>query len=62
MEEGTVMMVGLNKDNILRGLNALESSAISRIVKDYEFPNVSKTVLKIILSYTSYINFKVWKK
>ena len=62
MEEGTVMMVGLKKDNILRCLKALESSAISRTVKDYEFPNVSETVLKVILSYTSYINSKVWKK
>jgi UDP-N-acetylglucosamine 2-epimerase (non-hydrolysing) len=62
MEEGTVMMAGLEKNSILRGLKSLESNSVSRTVKDYEFPNVSKTVIQAILSYTSYINSKVWKK
>ena len=62
MEEGTVMMVGLNRTNILRGLEILEKLPASRIVKDYSFPLVSKTVLTAILSYTEYINQKIWRK
>jgi UDP-N-acetylglucosamine 2-epimerase (non-hydrolysing) len=62
MEEGTVMMVGLNKENILRGIDILEQQTPSRIVKDYEFSSVSNTVLTTIVSYTSYINQKIWKK
>jgi UDP-N-acetyl-L-fucosamine synthase len=62
MEEGTVMMVGLNKENILRGLRVLENSVNPKIVKDYSYPNVSNTLLTCIMSYTQYINQKVWRK
>jgi UDP-N-acetylglucosamine 2-epimerase (non-hydrolysing) len=62
MEEGTVMMVGLKKDNILRGIEILKNHETSRTVKDYEFPNVSNTIVKTIFSYTPYINQKVWRK
>jgi UDP-N-acetylglucosamine 2-epimerase (non-hydrolysing) len=60
MEEGTVMMVGLSKDNILRGIEILKNHDPSRIVKDYEFSNVSNTVVSIIISYTGYINRKLY--
>lgn len=62
MEEGSVMMVGLRKERILQGLEILESQeqGILRFVADYSMPNVSDKVLRIILSYTDYINRVVW--
>jgi len=64
MEETSVMMVGLEKTRILQGLKVLESQEIDtlREVVDYSMPNVSDKVLRIILSYTDYINRTVWKK
>ena len=67
MEEASVMMVGLNKDRILQGLKVLEAQAnsverITRPVADYSMPNVSDKVVRIILSYTDYINRVVWQK
>lgn len=64
MEEASVMMVGLNKERILQGLQVLETQTpdLLRHVADYSMPNVSDKVLRIILSYTDYINRIVWKK
>jgi UDP-N-acetylglucosamine 2-epimerase (non-hydrolysing) len=62
MEEGTVMMVGLNKDNIIRGLHVLENINSIRLVQDYAFPIVSQTVLTVILSYVEFIQLRVWKR
>ncbi len=62
MEEVAVMMVGLKKDRILQGLKILETENKTRIVSDYNVPNVSDKILKIILSYTDYVNREVWKK
>ena len=64
MEEAAVMMVGLNKERILQGLNILETQEIGtlRIVSDYSMPNVSDKVLRIILSYTDYVKRVVWGK
>ncbi len=64
MEEAAVMMVGLNKDRIMQGLEVLESSEYKdvRKVVDYCMPNVSEKVLRIILSYTDYVNRVVWGK
>ncbi len=64
MEEASVMMVGLNKDRILQGLKVLETQKENtlRQVSDYNMPNVSDKVLRIILSYTDYINRIAWKK
>lgn len=64
MEEASVMMVGLEKERILQGLQVLESQTpdLLRHVTDYSMPNVSDKVLRIILSYTDYINRNVWKK
>ncbi len=65
MEEGSVMMVGLNKERILQGLKVLGSQNHDfslRHVSDYSMPNVSDKVLRIILSYTDYINRVVWQK
>lgn len=64
MEEASVMMVGLNKKRILQGINILESkeSNISHKVKDYNVTNVSEKILRLIISYTDYVNKVVWRK
>ncbi len=64
MEEASVMMVGLKKERVLQGLKVLESQTKNtlRKVADYSMPNVSDKVLRIILSYTDYVNRTVWKK
>lgn len=64
MEEASVMMVGLGKERILQGLEILETQEKNtlRQVADYSMPNVSDKVLRIILSYTDYINRVVWGK
>lgn len=64
MEEASVMMVGLKKERILQGLEILETQekGALRFVSDYSMPNVSDKVLRIILSYTDYINRVVWEK
>jgi UDP-N-acetylglucosamine 2-epimerase (non-hydrolysing) len=66
MEEASVMMVGLNSERILQGLEQLSLQKIGeernfRRVSDYSIPNVSDKVVRIILSYTDYINRNVWK-
>ena len=62
MEEASVMMAGLKKERILQGLEILETQEKDtlREVYDYSMPNVSDKVLRIILSYTDYINRNVW--
>lgn len=64
MEEASVMMVGLGKERILQGLEVLETQGkdILRLVGDYSMPNVSDKVIRIILSYTDYVNRVVWGK
>lgn len=64
MEESSVMMVGLKKERILQCLEILRTQEKGdlRQVYDYSMPNVSEKVLRIILSYTDYVNKTVWKK
>jgi UDP-N-acetyl-L-fucosamine synthase len=67
MEEGAVMMVGTDYGGVRRGLAVLASQPRGegrglRIVPDYDVPNVSEKVLRIILSYTDYVNRTVWRK
>ena len=67
MEEGAVMMVGMDKDRIYQGIAILETQerGLERslsMVEDYETSNVSEKVLRIIQSYTDYVNRVVWKK
>lgn len=64
MEEASVMMVGLKYERILQGLKILETQEKDtlRLVGDYSMLNVSEKVLRIILSYTDYVNRVVWGK
>tara|TARA_Y100001970_G_scaffold269282_1_gene361533 strand:+ start:9 stop:1154 length:1146 start_codon:yes stop_codon:yes gene_type:complete len=67
MEEASVMMVGVHKENIFRGIEEVISQQIGNqrdfnLVSDYSYPNVSSKVVRIILSYTSYVNRVVWQK
>ena len=67
MEEAAVMMVGLEVDRVRQGLAILEKQSRGeardlRQVADYGMPNVSDKVLRIIHSYTDYVNRVVWKK
>ena len=66
MDEGTLIMSGLKKDRVIEAINVItkqhKSNRVTKIVADYEANNVSKKVLRIILSYTDYINRFVWHK
>jgi UDP-N-acetylglucosamine 2-epimerase (non-hydrolysing) len=66
-EEGSVMMVGNNYDRIIQGLDILQTQDHGEkrdidIVNDYDVNNVSLKVVRIIQSYTDFVNRKVWKK
>ena len=66
-EEGVAMFTGMSIDRILQAINILESQPrgttrlISK-VSDYVAPNVSDKVIRIILSYTDYVNRVIWRK
>lgn len=67
MEEAAVTMVGLNVDRVMQALELalmqrLESSRSTRLVADYSMPDVSSKVVRIIHSYTDYVNRVVWRK
>lgn len=64
MEEASVMMVGLKKNRIIQGLEILKTQKkeTMRQVLDYSMPNVSEKILRILISYTDYVNHVVWKK
>lgn len=67
MEEGAVMMVGLEAERVAQGLAILENQDRGerrslRLVEDYGMPNVSDKVVRIVHSYTDYVNRVVWKK
>ncbi len=66
-EESSVMMVGLKKNPILNALNILKHQKRGlerdlKIVREYDVENVSKKIVRIIQSYTDYVNRVVWKK
>jgi UDP-N-acetylglucosamine 2-epimerase (non-hydrolysing) len=67
MEEGAVMMTGLDPKLVLECLTVLETQTYTepralRIVSDYEAANVSDKVVRIILSYTNYVRQVVWRE
>ena len=67
MEEAAVMMVGLEWDRIRQGLEILQgqprgSERLLRIAPDYAVSNVSEKIVRIIVSYTDYVNRVVWRR
>ena len=67
MEEAAVMMVGLSVERVRQALSILSdqlrgAERCLRLVDDYSMPNVSDKVVRIIHSYTDYVNRVVWKK
>jgi UDP-N-acetylglucosamine 2-epimerase (non-hydrolysing) len=67
MEEAAVMMVGLEKTRVLQGLAVLAGQPrgderLLRRVADYSMPNVSDKVVRLVHSYTDYVNRVVWRK
>ncbi|MDP3625755.1 MAG: UDP-N-acetylglucosamine 2-epimerase (non-hydrolyzing) [Hydrogenophaga sp.] len=67
MEEAAVMMVGLDVERVMQGLAILANQPrgeqrLLRQVADYSMPNVSDKVVRILHSYTDYVNRVVWKK
>ena len=67
MEEGAVMMLGFNIKSIQNGISILKDQSRGQtrslnIPKDYDVKNVSEKILRIIYSYTDYINRVIWKK
>jgi UDP-N-acetylglucosamine 2-epimerase (non-hydrolysing) len=67
MEEAAVMMVGLEVERVRQALTILNNQPrgnerMLRQVSDYSMPNVSEKVVRIIHSYTDYVNRVIWKK
>ena len=66
MDEGTLIMSGLKKDNVIRAINIVKSFDYNKrtfnLVKDYDVVNFSKKIIKIVLSYIDYVNRTVWYK
>lgn len=67
MDEGTLVMSGLKKERIIECIKMVtsqfeENPKAIQLVKDYNTQNVSKKVVRTIMSYTDYINRTVWKK
>jgi UDP-N-acetylglucosamine 2-epimerase (non-hydrolysing) len=67
MDEGTLIMCGLKAQRVMESINIVTSNYSRtdrhfRLVQDYDTDNVSKKVLRIIMSYTDYVNRTVWHK
>ena len=67
MDEGTLIMCGLKAERVLEAISVATShygdtTRPFKIVHDYDVDNVSRKVLRIILSYTDYVNRTVWSK
>lgn len=66
-DEGTLIMCGYKKERVLKAVDVVteqfrEDKNTFKVVKDYDTDNVSKKVVRIILSYTDYVNKNVWRK
>jgi UDP-N-acetylglucosamine 2-epimerase (non-hydrolysing) len=67
MDEGTLIMCGLKSPDVISAIEVVmsqhsKSSRVFRLIPDHDVDNVSKKVVRIILSYTDYINRNVWHK
>lgn len=66
-EEAAVMFVGLDIDRVMQGLTILEQQSRGgdrslKLVADYSPENVSDKIVRIIQSYTDFVNRRVWHK
>jgi UDP-N-acetylglucosamine 2-epimerase len=66
MEEGAVMMTGLDRERVFQGLGILDESRNDtswkpNVPRDFDVPMVSEKVVRIILSYTEYVRRTVWQ-
>jgi UDP-N-acetylglucosamine 2-epimerase (non-hydrolysing) len=67
MEEAAVMLVGLKWERIRQAISVLReqkqsTARLLELVEDYTMPNVSEKIVRIIISYTDYVNRNVWRK
>jgi UDP-N-acetylglucosamine 2-epimerase (non-hydrolysing) len=67
MEEAMVMMTGLEKERIMQSLAIIDNQPrdeqrLMQQVSDYSMPNVSDKIVRIVHSYTDYVNRVIWKK
>jgi UDP-N-acetylglucosamine 2-epimerase (non-hydrolysing) len=67
MDEGTLIMCGLKPQRVMESIDVVRATYSKvdrqfRLVQDYDTANVSKKVLRIIMSYTDYVNRTVWHK
>ena len=67
MDEGTLIMTGLKKDRVLDAIRVIiaqhdKSKRVMHPVADYEGGPVSKQLLRVVMSYTDYVNRTVWHK
>ena len=67
MDEGTLIMCGLKADDVVNAIDIVTSNRSvdgrsSKLVQDYDTTNVSKKVVRIIVSYIGYVNRVVWHK
>ena len=67
MDVGTLIMAGLKKDRVLDAVRVIVAQhkrdvRVMAPVEDYEAQSVSKKILRIVLSYTDYVNRTVWRK
>jgi UDP-N-acetylglucosamine 2-epimerase (non-hydrolysing) len=66
MDEGTLIMCGLQADRVIASIEVITGQHAAkrqfRLVPDYDTDNVSNKVLRIIFSYTDYVNRTVWRK
>lgn len=67
MEEASVIMTGLHKERIMQSIGVIENQSrgeerLMRQVYDYSMPNVSDKIVRIMHSYTDYVNRVIWKQ
>ena len=67
MDAGTLVMSGLNSERVIDAVRIMTSQSRSKgsnlgMVSDYEADDVSKKILRIVLSYVDYVNRTVWHK
>ena len=63
MDEGTLIMSGVDSDTIIDSIKVVTDQNVKmHVVKDYDVDHLASKVVRIIMSYTGYINRTVWKK